>query len=116
EPAEQLGRHLAVGALRAVFIDDIEQHEFAAGARSWFPGHVLVPLSARARGRNTCRNSGLQAKARRARRALLIVSKRYAVCRLVAADLPLRRSASMSNVIFCPSTSPRIPARSTAET
>src|SRR5437762_5598780 len=43
ESAEQLGRHLAVGALCAVLIDDVEQHVFAAGARSWFTSDVLVP-------------------------------------------------------------------------
>src|SRR6185503_10339606 len=60
EPAEQLGRDLAVGALRAVFIEDVEQHELAAGARSWFPGPVVVRLSAPAPRGNTRRNRGLQ--------------------------------------------------------
>src|ERR1044071_5676932 len=43
EAAEHRGRYPAVGALRAVFIDDIEQHEVAARSRSRFPRHCCLP-------------------------------------------------------------------------
>src|SRR5690242_18465969 len=43
EPAEQLGRHAPVRALRAVLIENVEEHEFVLGIRSRFLGHVRVP-------------------------------------------------------------------------
>ena len=39
EAAEQLRRHAPVGALRAVFIEDVEKGEFAFGIGSGFLGH-----------------------------------------------------------------------------
>src|SRR5262249_37479373 len=50
EPAEQLGRHAPVGALRAIFIDDVEEGELAFGIGPGFFGHgglwsISAPLS-----------------------------------------------------------------------
>ena len=39
EPAEQLGRHAPVGALRVVLLDDVEEGEFAFGIGPGFLGH-----------------------------------------------------------------------------
>lgn len=39
EAAEQLGRHAPVGALGVVFIDDVEEGEFAFGIGPGFLGH-----------------------------------------------------------------------------
>lgn len=39
EAAKQLGRHAPVGALRTVFIDDVEKGEFAFGVGAGFFGH-----------------------------------------------------------------------------
>src|SRR4051812_47562581 len=39
QPPEQFGRHAAVGALRVVFIGDVEKGEFAFGIGSGFLGH-----------------------------------------------------------------------------
>src|SRR6185312_11682804 len=39
EAAEQFGRHTAVGALRVVFIDDVEKGELAFGIGSGFLRH-----------------------------------------------------------------------------
>ena len=47
QPAEQLGRHAPVGALRAVLIDDVEEHEFAFGVGSRFFRHDRVPIEKR---------------------------------------------------------------------
>src|SRR6185437_11328447 len=44
EAAQQLGRHTPVGALRAVLIDDVEEHEFAFGVGSRFFGHRPTPI------------------------------------------------------------------------
>src|SRR4051812_37799094 len=49
EAAERGGRNAAVRALRAVFIIDVEQHEFANGTGAWFASHVVVPFMNRAR-------------------------------------------------------------------
>ena len=44
QPAQKLRRHTAVGALGAVFIDDVEEGKFAFGIGSGFLGHArLVP-------------------------------------------------------------------------
>src|SRR4051794_15953230 len=48
EAAEGRGRNAAVRALRAVFIGDVEQHEFADGAGAWFASHVVLPRLRRA--------------------------------------------------------------------
>ena len=50
EPAEQFGRHAPVGALGAVFINDIEKGKFAFGIGAGFLGHgglssIRAPLS-----------------------------------------------------------------------
>ena len=44
QPAEELGRHAPVGALRAVLIDDVEEHEFAFGVGSRFLRHGSRPI------------------------------------------------------------------------
>jgi hypothetical protein len=41
---------LSIGRPRAVFIKDIEQHEFSTSARSWFPSHLDDPVRQRPRG------------------------------------------------------------------
>src|SRR6202142_1889708 len=44
QAAQQFGRHAPVGALRAVLIDDVEEHEFAFGIGSRFLGHGRCPV------------------------------------------------------------------------
>ena len=44
QAAEQFGRHAPVRALRAVLIDDVEEHEFAFGVGSRFLGHGGHPM------------------------------------------------------------------------
>ena len=39
ESSQQFGGHAAVGALRAVFIEDVEEGEFAFGIGTGFLGH-----------------------------------------------------------------------------
>src|SRR4051794_1768959 len=60
EAAQHRARHLAVGSLRAILVEHVEQHEFSAG--SGFLGH-LITLSMS--GRPNVRRS--QTKARRVR-------------------------------------------------
>src|ERR1035441_2243674 len=45
QATQQLGRHAPVGALRAVLIDDVEEHELAFGISSRFLGHGRCPFS-----------------------------------------------------------------------
>src|SRR5690348_12875154 len=57
ETAEQFGWYAAVGALRVVFIDDVEKRELAFGIGSGLFGHgglssIRALLSTRAIGRN----------------------------------------------------------------
>jgi hypothetical protein len=42
QAAEEFGRHAAVGALGAVFIEDVEKGEFAFGIGPGFLGHVRL--------------------------------------------------------------------------
>src|SRR6476661_114683 len=49
EAAERGGRNAAVRALRAVFVINVEQHEFADRTGAWFASHVVVPFMNRAR-------------------------------------------------------------------
>src|SRR6185437_8809149 len=74
QPGEQLRRHAPVGALRAVFIDDVEEHEFVLGVGSRFFRHrhrsysiVLFVIPGRAEGagpesRGFMCNSGFRAR------------------------------------------------------
>src|SRR5579871_3741141 len=110
DAAGERARHLAVRALRAVLIDDVEHHEF--GVQSGFSRHGRAPVSC-LRPPETWPTQ--KRKCRRQCGAGPCASIGQTDCRLVAADLPLRRSASMSKVSFCPSARPRMPARSTAE-
>src|SRR6185437_8239658 len=45
EAAERLHRNPAVGALRAVLVDDVEQDEFADDASGRFASHAAAPSS-----------------------------------------------------------------------
>src|SRR5665811_1199419 len=45
QAAQKIGRHAPVGALRAVLIDDVEEHELAFGIGSRFLGHGRCPFS-----------------------------------------------------------------------
>ena len=61
EPAEQLGRHAPVGALRVVLIDDIEEGKLAFGIGPGFFGHagfwsIRAPLSKKIAARNPGEN------------------------------------------------------------
>src|SRR5664279_3097524 len=44
QAAQELGRHAPVGALRAVLVDDVEEHEFAFGIGTRFLGHGRCPI------------------------------------------------------------------------
>src|SRR6185437_8826789 len=54
EPAEQLARHPAVGAHGIVFIDDIEEGEFALRVGSGFFRHGRLVLDCRAQVKAKC--------------------------------------------------------------
>ena len=46
EPADKLGGHAAVGALRAVFIENVEEHELAFGIGAGFLCHGFLLVRA----------------------------------------------------------------------
>src|SRR5215472_7322364 len=124
EAAQHLARNASVGALAAVLIDDVEQH--GLGALRWFSRHGSGPFSSRTPNSTIADRAPLlhmhwrSDRKRWSRRAMMrrlrAKSAVQAACRLVAADFPVRRSASMSKRSFCPSTKPASPARSTAVT
>src|SRR4029077_3656789 len=43
QPVEKVGRHAPVGALRAVFVDDVEEHEFTLRIGTRFFRHARSP-------------------------------------------------------------------------
>src|SRR5260221_432840 len=60
EAAERARRYLAVGALGAVLIDDVEQDEIAACAATGFAGHGRYPLLQRKTRRVSAPGFGIE--------------------------------------------------------
>ena len=77
DAAEQVGGNATVGTLRAVLVDDVEQHEFVARRR--FARHVVIPsadVPAQADRRMAAATSRTR-KARRVRRARIVTVMVY---------------------------------------